>query len=59
MVFNNCYLLSSDLLNVFRDTIADLEDSIHDTGLQFELQGPWPPYNFCPPLSVVDEMRNP
>lgn len=58
MVFNNCYLLPPDMLKDFRDTLADLEDTLHNTGLKFELQGPWPPYNFCPPLSIVDEIRN-
>jgi len=52
MVFNSSFLLSSESLEDFRAALADQQDAYKPIGLNLELRGPWPPYNFCPNLSV-------
>ena len=46
MVLNAAFLVDGERLAPFRTSIKNL-DSVHASqGFQFELTGPWPPYNF-------------
>jgi gas vesicle protein GvpL/GvpF len=51
MVLNGSFLLTPEALPDFRAALSDQQDSYKLIGLTLELQGPWPPYNFCPSLS--------
>jgi len=47
MVMNAAYLVRRGDEAVAR-TLARLAPSSVDEGVEFELTGPWPPYNFVP-----------
>ena len=49
MVFNYSFLLT-DTADFIAELTA-LQHTYRQYGLTLELQGPWPPYNFCPPLA--------
>lgn len=51
MIFNGSFLVTHAALPDFRAAVADLVQAHSANGLTVELQGPWPPYNFCPNLS--------
>ena len=51
MVFNTSFLLDDAALNPFRAALGEQQLIYQGSGLTFELQGPWPPYNFCPTLA--------
>ena len=51
MVFNASFLLAPENLAEFQAALAEQQQEGEAIGLVFELKGPWPPYNFCPPLS--------
>jgi hypothetical protein len=50
MIFNMAYLLLRDDIDRFRDRVSAAGAAYTEQGLTLELSGPWPPYNFCPPL---------
>jgi hypothetical protein len=47
MIFNGAYLVPEDR-STFEAALAALAGDYRDTGAEFELTGPWPPYNFIP-----------
>ena len=50
MVFNVAYLLPRSDIELFRERVAGASATYAEQGLSLKLTGPWPPYNFCPPL---------
>jgi len=46
MVFNGAYLVADSAQ--FEQVLGKLADEHRETGVEFELTGPWPPYNFVP-----------
>lgn len=46
MVLNGAYLVAETELAAFRRALASLETTYAHQGFQYELTGPWPPYNF-------------
>jgi hypothetical protein len=51
MVFNAAYLLLRSDIDTFREQVARVGATYAEQGLTLEVSGPWPSYNFCPPLS--------
>jgi Gas vesicle synthesis protein GvpL/GvpF len=47
MVFNGAYLVTVDRV-AFEEALASLGRDLRDDGVDLELTGPWPPYNFVP-----------
>lgn len=47
MVLNAAYLVDTGDQETFRTTLATLEMAYAPQGIQYELTGPWPPYNFA------------
>jgi len=47
MVLNGAYLVDDEAEETFRAVLAELADGSAARGLQYELTGPWPPYNFA------------
>jgi hypothetical protein len=50
MAFNHAFLLERGRQRDFRARVESLNAKYSGQGLVLELSGPWPPYNFCPPL---------
>jgi len=50
MIFNAAYLLLRSDIDTFRERVAEAGAAYAEQGLTLEVSGPWPPYNFCPPL---------
>lgn len=50
MVLNVAYLMLKGNLDAFRKEVEAVGSAYAQQGLTLELTGPWPPYNFCPPL---------
>jgi hypothetical protein len=48
MVLNGAYLVEDSTLEAFRDEVATLQDAFSSLGLELEMTGPWPAYNFVP-----------
>jgi hypothetical protein len=48
MVLNAAYLVDRDRTDELRGLVAELEEHHRELGVQIELTGPWPPYNFVP-----------
>ncbi len=46
MALNGAYLVDDQDLDTFRAELASLKDIYTQSGFNFELSGPWPPYNF-------------
>jgi hypothetical protein len=58
MIFNAAYLLLRSDIDTFREQVARVGAMHAEQGLTLEVSGPWPPYNFCPPLREdQDEAR--
>lgn len=51
MVINTSFLLTPQQMAIFQSTLAQQQALGAAMGLGLELRGPWPPYNFCPPLT--------
>jgi hypothetical protein len=47
MVLNGAYLVDDERLDGFRSVVEELGRAYADSGLAFELTGPWPAYNFA------------
>jgi hypothetical protein len=47
MVFNGAYLVTTDRV-AFEEALASLGRDLRDDGVDLELTGPWPAYNFVP-----------
>jgi hypothetical protein len=47
MVLNGAYLVDDERLDGFRSVVEELGRAYAESGLAFELTGPWPPYNFA------------
>jgi hypothetical protein len=47
MIFHGAYLVGPDE-PAFKNALASLAAEYRDAGVDFELTGPWPPYNFVP-----------
>ena len=52
MVLNAAFLVSDSELGRFSALVEQLNDRYAHAGLRLELTGPWPPYNFVPPLGT-------
>lgn len=50
MLFNGAFLVADKTLKAFRKEVNSLARGYRQRGFIFHLSGPWPPYNFCPPL---------
>lgn len=50
MIFNAACLLMRSNIDAFRHEVARVGAMYAEQGLTLEVAGPWPPYNFCPPL---------
>jgi hypothetical protein len=48
MILNGVYLVADDALESFRREVAGLGAEFGPAGLELELTGPWPAYNFVP-----------
>ena len=48
MVLNAFYLVAGDARERFRTRFAELRGDLASSGIELELTGPWPPYNFIP-----------
>ncbi len=48
MILNGVYLVADDTLEAFRGDVSDLAEAYGPAGLELELTGPWPAYNFVP-----------
>jgi Gas vesicle synthesis protein GvpL/GvpF len=46
MLLNGAYLVRTENEQAFRATLTELESRYGPDGVQYELTGPWPPYNF-------------
>lgn len=46
MILNGAYLVQVDQETAFRDALTVLQATYGEDGVQYELTGPWPPYNF-------------
>jgi hypothetical protein len=46
MLLNGVYLVAWDAFDEFREAVCRLSEEHGVEGLQVELTGPWPPYNF-------------
>jgi len=47
MILNGAYLVASDAQARFRDELADVARAHEQDAIEYELNGPWPPYNFA------------
>jgi hypothetical protein len=52
MTFNLAFLLARNQVASFRSQVAQMGAARRDQGLLLEVSGPWPPYNFCPPVEA-------
>jgi hypothetical protein len=52
MVFNAAYLLPAADVEPWLATVHETRDTIQKKGLLLEVTGPWPPYHFCPELTM-------
>jgi hypothetical protein len=48
MIQSGVYLVADDALDRFRREVSSLQDRFGSHGLELELTGPWPAYNFVP-----------
>jgi hypothetical protein len=48
MLLNSVYLVSDDDLPAFDGAVGALQDDNADLGLELQITGPWPAYNFVP-----------
>ena len=46
-VLNAAYLVAAEHLGDFHDAVAHSAERLRALGLEFDLTGPWPPYNFA------------
>jgi hypothetical protein len=46
MFLNGAYLVRIEQEDSFRGAVASLEADLGESGISFEVTGPWPPYNF-------------
>jgi hypothetical protein len=46
MILNAAYLVESAAEPAFREEVGALEDTYSSDGVDYEVTGPWPPYNF-------------
>lgn len=46
MIFNGVYLVEDEVSDEFAATVESLRSEVDRYGLELELTGPWPPYNF-------------
>lgn len=46
MVLNGAYLVHGSRVEDFKAAVEELGDAHRELGLELELAGPWPPYNF-------------
>lgn len=51
MILNAAYLVAKDKVARFNQEADRLNSDGKEKGISFDLSGPWPPYNFCQPLS--------
>ncbi|MCA9694715.1 MAG: GvpL/GvpF family gas vesicle protein [Myxococcales bacterium] len=50
--FNRACLVRAGEIDALRAALDDHADAWARYGVSIELTGPWPPYNFCPPLGA-------
>jgi hypothetical protein len=54
MIFHSAFLLERECVTDFRARVESMEADLRERGLTFEVCGPWPPYNFCPSITIVE-----
>jgi hypothetical protein len=47
MILNGAYLVEGDQIGAFASEVMALEKTYKGHGMHYELNGPWPPYNFA------------
>ncbi|HLA83512.1 MAG TPA: GvpL/GvpF family gas vesicle protein, partial [Thermoguttaceae bacterium] len=52
MVYNAAYLLPAADVEPWLATVHETRDTMQKKGLLLEVTGPWPPYHFCPELTI-------
>lgn len=52
MILNKSFLIADEHSDAFIDQVDTLAEQALETGLVLVLQGPWPPYNHCPALTL-------
>jgi hypothetical protein len=55
MVLNGAYLVDDDRIERFREVLDELRGQYHETGLSFDLTGPWPAFHFAEGLESPGE----
>jgi hypothetical protein len=51
MILNAAYLVAKDKVTQFNQEVDRLNSEGKEKGISLDLSGPWPPYNFCKPIS--------
>lgn len=52
MIVNKSFLIADEHSDAFIDKVDILTEQALEAGLVLTLQGPWPPYNHCPALTL-------
>jgi hypothetical protein len=55
MVLNGAYLVDDNRLDRFERVVDELRDQYRDSGLSFDLTGPWPAYHFVGRLEALED----
>lgn len=53
MVLNAAFLIEWKAFALFKNTVDMLAEIHKNKGIVFEFMGPWPPYNFCPEITII------
>lgn len=51
MILNSVFLIYTNKVLNFINTVENLKTKYKAKGISFDCTGPWPPYNFCVPVS--------
>lgn len=46
MCLNTVWLVAQSSITAFSDTVTEIRERFHETGILIEMNGPWAPYNF-------------
>lgn len=55
IILNAAFLTAKGQAEDFKKRVREVALAYDDGGLFFEINGPWPPYSFCPPVQYPDE----
>ncbi|HEY9291073.1 MAG TPA: GvpL/GvpF family gas vesicle protein [Microlunatus sp.] len=57
MVLNSAYLLHRDSIERFVEVAEEAAEELHSDGIELEITGPWPPYNFVTEDVTCDDIE--